>query len=206
MISRLPLLKDPVKYTGLYIFDFGDHASVGYTAEEILWLLADERYAQGDVYKIYRANSDGTLELKLARPEGWSRLTGLVFWFDNRQAALDEIVKIESMTADNRPPGEFELLSVELIPGDDQNEFEYGADFHFAMVIRYSLELDDAMANWLLKNEYCGGITVDGGEKVVAWVIKNGTELSSEKFGADSFRNSRTKDAVFNSIDQPIQR
>lgn len=40
---KLPPLQDPEKYTGLYIFDFGDHISVGYTADEVAIFLFSER-------------------------------------------------------------------------------------------------------------------------------------------------------------------
>ena len=32
---KLPALKNPELYQGLYVFDFGDHTAVGYTAEQI---------------------------------------------------------------------------------------------------------------------------------------------------------------------------
>ena len=36
---KLPKLDNPDRYKGLYIFDFGDHAGVGFTAEEVAELL-----------------------------------------------------------------------------------------------------------------------------------------------------------------------
>ncbi len=40
---KLPELEKAEKYVGLYIFDFGDHAGVGFTAEEVAELLESEK-------------------------------------------------------------------------------------------------------------------------------------------------------------------
>jgi hypothetical protein len=47
---KLPKLEKPDRYQGLYVFDFGDHAGVGFTAEEVAELLDSERYKDGKVY------------------------------------------------------------------------------------------------------------------------------------------------------------
>jgi hypothetical protein len=196
MIHKLPALSDPVKYTGLYIFDFGDHVSVGYTAEEIAYLLADEKYADGEVYKIYRAHADGTLELRSVDPHSWGQTTGMIFWFADRQASFDALDELKSLSTDNPPPGEFEALVVHTV----------GQDFVYALVMRYSQELDDVLASWLLKIDYQAGQQVEAGRKKVQSILANSTELLREQFGADGFRQSRSMDDVLNSVEKPIQR
>jgi len=44
---KLPELEKPEKYVGLYIFDFGDHAGVGFTTQEVAELLESEKYQDG---------------------------------------------------------------------------------------------------------------------------------------------------------------
>ncbi|MBM4025140.1 MAG: hypothetical protein FJ280_06975, partial [Planctomycetes bacterium] len=61
---KLPRLEKPDRYQGLYVFDFGDHTGVGFTAEEAAELLESERYKEGKVYKIQRAFPDGRMELR----------------------------------------------------------------------------------------------------------------------------------------------
>ena len=46
---KLPKLENPDRYQGLYVFDFGDHADVGFTVEEVAELLDSERYKEGKV-------------------------------------------------------------------------------------------------------------------------------------------------------------
>jgi hypothetical protein len=52
---KLPELEKSEKYVGLYIFDFGDHTGVGFTAQEVAELLESEKYRDGKVYKIHKA-------------------------------------------------------------------------------------------------------------------------------------------------------
>jgi len=77
---KLPKLDKPDRYKGLYIFDFGDHAAVGFTAEEVAELLESERYGEGKVYKIHRAYPDGRLELKGVPPETFQLESGMIFY------------------------------------------------------------------------------------------------------------------------------
>ncbi|MHC4121894.1 MAG: hypothetical protein ACYSWO_30885 [Planctomycetota bacterium] len=44
---KLPKLEDNEKYVGLYVFDFGDHAGLGFTAREVAELLESEKYKNG---------------------------------------------------------------------------------------------------------------------------------------------------------------
>ena len=66
---RLPKVQNSEKYAGLYVFDFGGHTGVGFTAQEVAELLESEKYRDCKVYKIHRAYPDGRLELKGVRAE-----------------------------------------------------------------------------------------------------------------------------------------
>jgi len=115
MINKLPRLTDPVRYAGLYIFDFGDHVAVGYTAQEIEYLLADPRYTGGGVYKIYRAHEDGTLEIRGINPLLWHLPAGMVFWFDEQSDAESAYEELKDLTELHAPPGEFDLYLIEPV-------------------------------------------------------------------------------------------
>ena len=60
---RIPPLKSPERYVGLFVFDFGDHTSVGYTVEEIAMLRRQPRYANGVAYSVQAADESGRMEL-----------------------------------------------------------------------------------------------------------------------------------------------
>jgi hypothetical protein len=197
MIHKLPALTDPVKYTGLYIFDFGDHAAVGYTAEEIKILLAEEKYAGGEVYRIYRAHADGTLDLCSVNPQSWSQTTGIVFRFDDKIAALQAMDELASLVAEASPPGEVEAVVVQK---EDEDTFSY------ALVLRYNADLDDAVASWLIKIDYQAGENVEAGQSAMMKILDGGVELCRQRFDAGDFRRSRLREEVLTSVDRPIQR
>jgi hypothetical protein len=196
MINKLPRLTDPAKYAGLYIFDFGDRVAVGYTAEEIEFLLADGRYAGGGVYKIYRAHPDGTLEIRGVNPLLWNLAAGIVFWFHNPSDANAAFDRLRELAAGARPPGEFDLILVQK-PGNDPP---------YALVMRYNQELDDAFASWLLRVQYNLGDFIEAGVSLVNQTIAGGTEMRHSRLGVDAFRKSRTRLEVLGAVDRPVQR
>jgi hypothetical protein len=44
---KLTKVENSEKYVGLYVFDFGDHAGLGFTAREVAELLESEKYKNG---------------------------------------------------------------------------------------------------------------------------------------------------------------
>jgi hypothetical protein len=197
MLNKLPALSDPVRYAGLYIFDFGDHVSVGYTAEEIEFLLDDPKYADGAVYKIYRAHPDGTLEIRSIEPLGWGSWTGMVFRFADRAHADEGFEHFKKLSEEIQPPEDFEIVLVEL----------KGEDFPFAVVMRYKQEFEDELARWMIKISYSLGHDVEGGRSSVDAVLKIGTEVLRDQIGAgNDFRRSRSRTTVLESVDRIIQR
>ena len=42
----IPSLEQPERYSGLYVFDFGQWTAVGYTADEVERLLESEAYRE----------------------------------------------------------------------------------------------------------------------------------------------------------------
>ena len=66
---NIPRVNQPERYAGLFIYDFGDHVSVGYTAEEIDVLTRSELHKSGSAYQIYRVTDGGAMELRGKREE-----------------------------------------------------------------------------------------------------------------------------------------
>ena len=84
---KLPELKEHQKYVGLYVFDFGDHTGLGFTAQEVAELLESERYKDGKVYKIHKAYPDGKLELKGIPAKIFQLEAGLFFYSNDHATA-----------------------------------------------------------------------------------------------------------------------
>jgi len=111
---ELPKLQKPDKYVGLYIFDFGDHAGVGFTAEEVAELLESERFRQGKVYKIHRAHPDGRLELKGVAAETFQLEAGMFFYSQDLETARGDFKRLTDMAVSSAPalPGQGSLSRI----------------------------------------------------------------------------------------------
>ena len=101
---KLPKLQNSEKYTGLYIFDFGDHTGVGFTAEEVAELLESEKYKNSKVYKIHRAYPDGTLELKGVPAQTFQLEAGMFFYSNSNESSREDFKKLICLADKITPP------------------------------------------------------------------------------------------------------
>ncbi len=192
---KLPKLQMPEKYVGLYIFDFGDHAGVGFTAEEVAELLDSEKYKTGKVYKIHRAYPDGRMELKGVRAENLQLEAGMFFYADNPQTAQGDYKKLINLAVRTAPPCR---TKVHLA--------EYGTD-KYAVVIIYPAEYDDEISAWLLADDYKTSGAVEGGISAIQrYYQEKPTVLERHQLFAKSTTESRTGQELLARVKIAIQR
>ena len=139
---KLPEIKEPKRYVGLYVVDFGDNTAVGFTAQEVAEILESEKYRDCKVYKIHNAYPDGRLELKGVRNEIFQLEAGLFFYEDNHLAAKADFKTLVSLAVKSAPPCR---AKVQLA--------KYG-DNKFATALIYPAEYDDEISRWLIDNDY----------------------------------------------------
>ena len=151
----MPKLQNSEKYVGLYIFDFGDHTGVGFTAEEVAELLESEKYKNGKVYKIHRAYPDGRLELKGLLSQTFQLEAGMFFYSNALETARDDFKKLVGLAVGTAPPCR---AKVHLAKYDDDK---------FAVVIIYPAEYDDEVSLWLLDGQYKTSGAAEGGIEAV---------------------------------------
>ncbi len=152
---KLPKLQKPEKYVGLYIFDFGDHAGVGFTAEEVAELLESEKYKNGKVYKIHRAYPDGSLELKGVPTQTFQLEAGMLFYSSALETARGDFKQLVSLAVRSAPPCR---AKVHLAKYNDDK---------FAVALIYPAEYDDEISSWLLDGRYKTSGTAEGGIEAV---------------------------------------
>ncbi len=152
---KLPELQKPEKYVGLYIFDFGDHAGVGFTAEEVAELLESEKYKHGKVYKIHRAYPDGKLEIKGVPAQTFQLEAGMFFYSSALETARGDFKKLVSLAVKTAPPCRAKL---HLAKYDDDK---------FAVALIYPAEHDDEVSLWLLDGQYKTSGAAEGGIEAV---------------------------------------
>ncbi len=192
---KLPKLEKPDKYVGLYIFDFGDHAGVGFTAEEVAELLESERYKNGKVYKIHKAYPDGKLELKGVSAEKFQLEASMFFYSLDLETARSDFKRLVNLAVKAAPPCR---AKVHLT--------EYSND-KFAVALIYPAEYDDEVSFWLLDGEYKTASAAEGGVGAVQRYYNDEPDILDrhQLFGKTEIM-SRTGEQLLASLKVAVQR
>lgn len=192
---KLPKLEKPEKYVGLYIFDFGDHVGVGFTAEEVAELLESERYKDGKVYKIHKAYPDGKLELKGVPAQTFQLEAGMFFYCHDLETAKRDFKRLVNLAVKSVPPCR---AKVHLAKYNDDK---------FAVALIYPAEYDDEISCWLLDGEYKTSGAAEGGTEVVQRYYDAKPEvLERHQLFGKSELISRTGEELLASVKLAVQR
>jgi len=192
---KLPKLQKPDRYVGLYIFDFGEHTGVGFTAEEVAELLESERYKDCKVYKIHNAYPDSRLELKGVQPEIFQLEAGMFFYSDNPETAGRDFRELVNLAVRTAPPCR---AKVHLAKYDDGK---------FVTAVIYPAEYDDEMSRWLLDGEYKTSGAAEGGiEAVQRYYDVNRQVLERHQLFGKSELVSRSGEELLSCVKLAVQR
>lgn len=192
---KLPKLEKPEKYAGLYVFDFGEDAGVGFTAQEVAELLESEKYKDCKVYKIHKAYPNGELELKGVSGEIFQLESGMFFYSADSETAQGDFKKLVDLAVENAPPCRAKVHLAKY------------RDDKFAAAIIYPAEYDDEMSSWLLKGEYKTSGAAEGGVTAVQRYYDDELEILDrhQLFGWSAF-TSRTGEELLGGLKSAVQR
>lgn len=191
----MPKLQKPEKYVGLYIFDFGDDAGVGFTAEEVVELLESEKYKNGKVYKIHRAYPDGRLELKGVPAQTFQLEAGMLFYSSALETARGDFKKLVSLAIKTAPPCR---AKVHLAKYNDDK---------FAVALIYPAEYNDEVSSWLLDGQYKTSGAAEGGiEAVQRYYDYNPEILERHQLFGKFASISRTGQELLAGLKLAVQR
>ena len=192
---KLPELEKPEKYVGLYIFDFGDHNGVGFTAEEVAELLESEKYRDGKVYKIHKAYPDGQLEIKGVSNETFQLEAGMFFYSSELQTARQDFKGLVNLAVKSTPPCR---AKVHLAKYDDDK---------LVVALIYPAEYDNEFSSWLLEGQYRTNGAVEGGVGAVQGYYNQQPEiLDRHQLFGQSEAISRTGSELLSSLKLAVQR
>jgi len=194
---QLPQLDHPDRYAGLYVVDFGPTCGVGYTAEEVGWLLESERHAGAAVYRIVRAATDGTMELKGVPPQRFQLESGMMFYRRDLPSARADYDGLRRLGADAPPPCRAQLF-LGVIDGEVRLPFVAG--------LAFPAEYDEDIGGWLLAHTVAAGEFADGGVGRLETIRRDARIIDSAQLLAPAARRTRTRDQVFAAVGRPIQR
>ncbi len=140
----------------LYQVQAGDWSETGLTASQVAILIEDGQLADGGrVFRIERANPDGSLELRGVPLHVFQLETGMFFWRESLEAARDDFRVLEGLAQTDPPPCRA-YLHLSRRPCA-------AGPARFCVALIYPAEYDSDVARWLLRNAYAGGDTVEGG-------------------------------------------
>lgn len=204
---KLPELEKPELYGGLYVFDFGDQAAVGYTADEIAVLLESEKYRDGKVYRIHRALPDGTMELQGVPPERFLAEEGMFFYRRELEASRQDFDALEQLASRSAPPCrmKLQLAGLEKQTGDMADKSPVSSETYMTVLI-YPAEYSHEVSNWLSDARYEGGDHVEGGISMVSNYYTMGATVLEKRQLWPAAKLSRSAEEVLAATHQPIQR
>ena len=192
---KLPELQNSEKYVGLYIFDFGDRAGVGFTAQEVAELLESEKYKNCKAYKIHKAYPDGTLELRGIRAEIFQLEAGVFFYSNDLETARNNFKQLVNLAVASSPPCRAKVHLAKY------------SDDKFATALIYPAEYDDEISTWLLDADYKTAGLAEGGISAVQRYYDAKPQIlhRHQLFGKSAFE-SRTGEELLASIKLAVQR
>ena len=194
-LMKLPKLENNEKYVGLYVFDFGDHAGVGFTAQEVAELLESEKYRDGKVYKIYEAYPDGKLELKGVPAQTFELEGGMFFYSRDPETAQRDFKQLIDLAVRTAPPCR---AKVHLAKYSDEK---------FVTAVIYPAEYDDEVSRWLLDGRYKTGGAAEGGTGAVQRYYDQRPQiLERHQLFGQSAVESRTGEQLLACLKMAVQR
>ncbi len=192
---ELPELKDPDRYVGLYVVDFGDHSGTGFTADEVAEILESEKFADIKVYKIHRALPDGQMELKGVIAGMFQLEKGMFFYSHDEDTAAADYKRLVSLGISTSVPCRAKVQLAKF------------ADDKYATAVIYPAEYDDEVSAWLLDNQYRTAGAAEGGIDAVGSYYDKAPEIiQRHQLFAGNGVASRTGDELLISLKLAVQR
>jgi hypothetical protein len=192
---KLPKTETPEKYVGLYVIDFGGQCAMGYTAEEVATLLESEQFADVKVYKIYRANPDGQMELQVISRERFASESGMFFHCRDERGGYHDYQQILQWSGEQCPPCRAKL---QLARSSDQS---------LLVALIYPAEYEQEMGRWLADSGFQGSGVVDAGISQVTRYYQNEPEIiQREQLWPAESRQSRSFDQLRACVGVELQR
>ena len=152
---KLPKTDDAEKYVGLYVIDFQGQCGIGYVAEEVATLLESERFAEVKVYKIHRAQPDGTMELAGVSREKFVLESGMFFHCRDENSGRRDFQALCDWSKKQLPPCRAKLHLTQ----SDNNLL--------LMALIYPAEYEQEIGQWIGDSGFCGSGPVDAGASQV---------------------------------------
>lgn len=183
----------PEKYTGLYVVDFGDYSSIGFTGEQVEALLESEKDSDMKIYKIYNAYPDGTFELRGMPKEVFNLESGLFFYGKSLEQSRQDYRRLLEL-----------VQGAESFPVRARLELSRIEEDCCLMALIYPAEADGDVSRWLLEKDYTTSGAAEGGiGKVEKYYASKPQVIESEQIL--SGKQTRETEKLFSSVKYAAQ-
>ncbi|MBW8001630.1 MAG: hypothetical protein FVQ80_06365 [Planctomycetes bacterium] len=192
---NLPQIENSENYIGLYVVDFGEYSSTGFTAQEVAELLESEKFAHCKVYKIHNAYPDGRLELKGVTPETFQLEMGMFFYQADGTTAKDDFKNLVNVAVQNAPPCRAKIHLAKY------------SDDKLVTAVIYPAEYNDEISSWLTAVDFKTAGPAEGGIEAVQRYYNEKPEIIDQHqlFAKDELKN-RTGEELLANLKVAIQR
>lgn len=192
---NLPELKNAEKYIGLYVVDFGDSSSTGFTADEVAEIMDSEKFTDAKVYKIYNAHPDGRLEIKGVPGDTFQLEMGMFFYAPDQTTAKANYDRLISIAVSDAPPSRAKVHHAKYSDGS------------FVTALIYPAEYNDEFSKWLLDADYKTTGQVIGGISAVNEYYRQTPEVIERHQLLDNSKIiSKTGEQLLTSLKLAVQR
>lgn len=192
---KLPELKNSDRYVGLYVVDFGDYSSVGFTAQEVAEILESEKFSHCKVYKIHNAYPDGRIELKGIPAEIFQLEIGMFFYENKERSAKSDFKNLVNLAIQNVPPCRAKLHLAKY------------SDDKFVTAIIFPAEYNDEISKWMLDIDYKTFASAEGGiEAVQRYYDSKPQILARHQLFSKSELQNRTGTELLANLKLAVQR
>ncbi len=193
----LPPIRNPQRYAGLFVYDFGEHVSVGYTAAEIRVLRESAAHRDGTAYEIYRVDENGAMELRGVLDDRLTHRESICLLRRDRADARRDYDGLRE-ASDRDPIG----CAVEM-----QLAKLYAFDPPHVTALSYVSSATSVVAGWLLIHAPGAGDEVAGGSDAHARLAaSDGVRIASCELQVKSDFRDRSADEVLEQVDRTLQR
>jgi len=193
---KLPAVSDPHKYVGLYVFDFGDRASVGYTPAEVRLLREAPPYRDGTAYEIYGVHEAGGFELRGAT--------------DERLAATVAICRCHASGASARRDYDTIRRRAEEVPINAPVELHLARAYDFTpadvVALLFPVAAEGAVAAWLAPVPDHAASVEAGARAFGQYVQSSGMRVASCRLNAVVDYADRSLDVLLAHVHDECQR
>jgi len=194
---KLPPVHDPGKYAGLYVYDFGDRVSIGYTANEVRMLREVPEHRGGTAYEIYRVNERGGFELRGSSADRLGATEAMCFLRGSGAKArgdYDELVA----AAERVPIG----ANVEAVLGR-----VYDFDPPDVTALLYAVSSSAVVSAWLRAHlpDFTGAVEA-GCDVHARFTQSSGMRIASSQLAAPMDYTDRPYDVVMAQVGLAVQR